>query len=58
METQIQTIIETSTGKEICATIEGVCLETETLIPELRTEPMENPYFDFTTRTFYNKEII
>lgn len=53
----IKTVIETSTGKEICATYLNKCLETETLIEEVRTEAMENPYFDFKTRTFYNKEL-
>ena len=53
---ELQTVIEIATGKEIGATYSNECLETETLVPELRTEPMDNPYFDFTTRTFYNKE--
>lgn len=52
---EIKTIIDRETGKEIGATFENTCLDNEILILELRTEPMENPYFDFETRTFYNK---
>ena len=54
---EIKTIIDRETGKEIGATIENICLDNEILINELRTEVMENPYFDFNTRTFYNYAI-
>jgi len=52
----MKSIIDKNTGKLICATaIEINVLENEMLIDELLTEEMENPYFDFNTRTFYNK---
>ncbi len=51
----IHTIVN-SEGKELFATVETPILyEGEIAIEELRTEPMENPYFDFITRLFYDK---
>jgi hypothetical protein len=43
-------------GKELYATenVENI-QDNEIAIEELRTEEMENPYFDFETRKFYNK---
>jgi hypothetical protein len=32
--------------------------ENELLIDEVLTETFDNPYFDFETRTFYNKVVI
>jgi hypothetical protein len=55
---ELKTIIEKETGKEIGATYSNECLETEILIKELRTNPMENPYFNFETREFYEGSII
>jgi len=53
----MKSIIDKNTGKLICATaIEIDVLENEMLIDELLTEEMENPYFDFETRIFYNKQ--
>jgi hypothetical protein len=52
---ELKTIIETATGREIGATYTNECLDNETLIPELRTIAMENPYFNFETREFYDK---
>jgi hypothetical protein len=53
----MKSIIDKNTGKLICATaIEIDILENEMLIDELLTEEMENAYFDFKTRTFYNKQ--
>jgi len=50
------TIVDSVTGQEIYATtIEVDLKENEELIPELRTEHMENPYFNFTTRQFFDK---
>jgi len=51
----IYTIIN-SEGKELYA-IENIenLPDNEIAIEELRTEEMENPYFDFETRKFYNK---
>lgn len=51
----LHTIIDTE-GKELYATNDISDLqENEIAITELRTEEMENPYFDFETRIFYNK---
>jgi len=51
----IHTILNTE-GKELYATIEDPILnEGEIAIEEVRKEEMENPYFNFETRTFYNK---
>ena len=53
----IYTIINLE-GKELYATenIENLP-DGEIAIEELRTEEMENPYFDLETRKFYNKQI-
>jgi hypothetical protein len=52
----MKSIINKITGKLICATaIDIEVLENEMLIDELLTEIIDNPYFDFNTRTFYNK---
>ena len=60
---KIFTIVDKNTGQELRAMFESDMLEAnpmgrvesnEIAIEELRTEYMENPYFDFTTRTFYN----
>jgi hypothetical protein len=48
-------IIEKATGKELYYKENNVVLDTEVAVEELRTEDMENPYFDFTTRKFYDK---
>lgn len=53
---KIYTIVDKNTGQELRAQFEGWNLaENEIEIDELRTEEMENPYFNFLTRTFYNK---
>lgn len=50
----MKSIIDKKTGKLICATaIEVEILKNEILIDELLTEEMNDPYFDFETRTFY-----
>jgi hypothetical protein len=52
---KIYTIVD-NTGKELYATLDiSILNENQIAIEELRTEEMENPYFDFETRTFYNK---
>jgi hypothetical protein len=52
---KIYTIVD-QTGKELYAVKYISNLnENEIAIEELRTEQMDNPYFDFNTRTFYNK---
>ena len=58
MEKELFTIIDKETGQELRAQFQGDNLsENEDEIKEKRTEVMDNPYFDFITRTFYNKEI-
>jgi hypothetical protein len=52
----MKTIIDKNTGKVLyCSMVEVELLENEITIDELLTEEMENPYFDFNTKTFYNK---
>lgn len=47
-----------SEGKELYATVQELFLNNgEIAIEELRINEMENPYFDFETRTFYDKII-
>ena len=51
----LHTIINTE-GKELYATNDISDLqENEIAITELRTDEMENPYFNFERKTFYNK---
>ncbi len=53
----MKTIIDKNTGKVLYATaIELELIENEIAIDELLTEVSENPFFNFETRTFYNKE--
>ena len=52
----LRTVIDKYTGQELRAQFDGFISENEILIDELRTEPMENPYFNFLTRTFYDKK--
>ena len=63
MEEKIFTIVDKNTGQELRAMFEsdiilgnpmGRIESNEIAIEELRTVGMENPYFDFTTRTFYD----
>jgi hypothetical protein len=52
----MKTIINKNSGQVLYSTIVEVhLLENEIAIDELLTENFENPYFDFETRTFYNK---
>jgi len=51
----MKTIIDKNTGKVLYATaIELELIENEIAIDELLTEVMENPFFNFKTRTFYD----
>jgi len=53
----MKTIIDKNTGQEIGATsIEYTPQDNEILIDELRTDEMANPYFDLSSRTFYDKQ--
>lgn len=47
-------IIEKATGKELYYKENNVVLDTEVAVEELRIEDMENPYFDFLTRKYYD----
>jgi hypothetical protein len=51
----IYTILEETTGKELFAKFDDSVEAGQVAVTELRTEEMDNPYFDFTTRTFYDK---
>ena len=54
----LYTIVDKVTGQELYAKFGNDDIaENEIAIEELRTEPMENPYFDFENRTFYDKQI-
>jgi hypothetical protein len=53
----LRTVINKYTGKEHRAQFDDFIAENEMLINELRTEVMENPYWDFDRKIFYNKEI-
>ena len=48
-------ILDKETGKELYYKADNEVLENEIAVEELRNEDMENPYFNFETRTFYNK---
>ena len=52
----LKTVINKHTGKEHRAQFHDIISDDEMLIDVLRTEDMENPYWDFQTLTFYNKE--
>jgi hypothetical protein len=57
MEKKYYTIIDKSTGQELRGQFEGDNIaENEIEICELRTEVMENPYFNFDKKIFYNKD--
>jgi len=52
----MKTIVDKKTGRVLFGTIiEVELLENEIAIEESLTQEMENPYFDFNTKTFYNK---
>jgi len=52
----MKTIIDKNTGQVLyCSMVEVELLENEISIDELLTEEMENPYFNFNSKTFYNK---
>lgn len=56
MEKQFYTIVDKKTGQELRGQFEGDNVaENEIAIEEVRTEVMENPYFDFKKKIFYNK---
>ncbi len=53
----LKTVINKHTGQELRAQFDDFTSEDEILIDALRTEVMENPYWDFELNIFYNKEI-
>ena len=55
MEPQLKTVIDKETGQELRAQFHEEIEEDEMLIEALRTEPMENPYWDFHNEVFYDK---
>ena len=57
MEEILKTVIDKETGQELRAQFHGHIAENEMLIEALRTEPMENPYWDFENEIFYDKII-
>lgn len=57
MEETIKTVIDKETGQELRAQFHSTIAENEMLIEALRTEPMENPYWDFENNVFYDKII-
>ena len=57
MEETFFTVIDKETGQELRAQFHNTIAENEMLITALRTEPMENPYWDFENEVFYDKII-
>jgi hypothetical protein len=51
----LKTVIDRNTGQELRAQFTNEISENEILIEELRTEFMENPYWDFEKKIFYDK---
>jgi hypothetical protein len=49
------TIINKVTGQEIRAQFDEFISDDEMIIETLRTEAMENPYWDFENQVFYDK---
>ena len=57
MEETLKTVIDKETGQELRAQFHSTIAENEMLIEALRTEPMENPYWDFENEIFYDKPL-
>ena len=57
MEETLKTVIDKETGQELRAQFHDQIVENEMLIDVLRTEYMENPYWDFENEFFYDKII-
>ena len=57
MEEILKTVIDKETGQELRAQFHDQIAENEMLIDALRTEYMENPYWDFENEVFYDKII-
>ena len=52
MEETLKTVIDKETWQELRAQFHDQIAENEMLITALRTEPMENPYWDFQNEVF------
>ena len=48
----LKTVINKNTGQELRAQFTNEISENEMIIEELRTETMENPYWDFDKKIF------
>ena len=55
MEEILKTVIDKETGQELRAQFNDQIAENEMLIDALRTEYMEDPYWDFQNEVFYDK---
>ena len=55
MEEILKTVIDKETGQELRAQFHDQIAENEMLIDALRTEYMENHYWDFENEIFYDK---
>ena len=55
MEEILKTVIDKETGQELRAQFHEEIAEDEMLIDALRTEFMENTYWDFENEVFYDK---
>ena len=55
MNDKLNTVIDKYTGQELRAQFHEELDENEMLIEALRTEPMDNPYWDFEQQKFYDK---
>ena len=55
MEETLKTVIDKETGQELRAQFHDQIAENEMLITALRTEPMENPSWDFENNVFFDK---
>ena len=55
MEEKLKTVIDKETGQELRAQFHDQIAENEMLIDALRTEYMDNPYWDFEKKIFYDK---
>lgn len=52
-------IIDKKTGKELYYKADNEVNKNQVAVTELRNEDMEDPYYDFKTKTFYeNAKII
>ena len=55
MEETLKTVIDKETWQELRAQFHDTIAENEMLIDALRTEYMENHYWDFENEIFYDK---